>query len=125
MYAKKLARLRIKKQLEHSGLIAEHHALCKLGVLRDSHLVGNSVRRKRFLSPANHGDFRNGVNPVRKEVGHVFEGNSKHMTGRQASLFHRAACKCGESNDVPGCVDVRNVSLKELVYFEPTAGVSR
>ena len=40
-------------------------------------------------------------------------------------LFHRTACQCGESDYVAGCVDVGNISLKELVHFEPAAGVSR
>jgi hypothetical protein len=35
----------------------------------------------------------------------VFKGNSKHVTGGQATLFHRAACECRESYDVPADVD--------------------
>ena len=125
MHAKEFVRFRIKKQLEHPGVVAEHHALCQLRVLRDSHLVGDSIRRQCFLGLANHGDFWNGVNPVREKVGHVFKGNSKHMTGREPALFHGGACKCRKADNVPSRVDVRNVSLKELVHFEPAAGVSR
>src|SRR3989442_15583214 len=108
MHAKELVRLRMKKQLEHPGLVTKHHALCQLRVFRDSHLVWDFIRRKCFLGLANHGDFWNGVNPVRKEVGHVFKGNSKHMTGSQPALFHGGACKCRKADNVPSRIDVRS-----------------
>src|SRR5580693_1263935 len=125
MHTKEFVRFRIEKQLKHSSLISEHHALSKLGVLCNSHLVRNLVRCECFLGLTNHGDFRNCVNPVRKKLGHMFKGNSKHMTRGQAPLFHGGACECRESNDVAGCVDVRNVSLKKLVHFKSPTGVSR
>src|SRR5713226_2467329 len=55
----------------------------------------------------------------------MFKGNSKHMTCGQTPLFHGGACKCGESNDVASCVNVRKVSLKELIHFKSPTGVSR
>src|SRR5437879_7367998 len=67
MHAKELVRLRMKKQLEHPGLVTKHHALCQLRVFRDSHLVWDFIRRKCFLGLANHGDFWNGVNPRSEE----------------------------------------------------------
>jgi hypothetical protein len=30
----------IKEQLEHPGLVTEHHALCQLRIFRGSHFVG-------------------------------------------------------------------------------------
>jgi NAD(P) transhydrogenase len=52
-----------------------------------------------------------------------FKGNSKHVAGRQPTLLHRGACPCRESNNVASRVDMRNVGLKELIYFQPAARV--
>src|SRR6266436_739675 len=41
MHAQELACLPIKEQFKHAGFVAEHHALGKLRVLRDSHFVWN------------------------------------------------------------------------------------
>src|ERR1700730_13395872 len=49
MHAKELARLPLKKQFEHAGFIAEHHALGKLRVLCDSHFVWNLLRGQGLL----------------------------------------------------------------------------
>src|ERR1700730_752752 len=49
VHAKELVRLRIKEEFEHASFIAEHHALCELGVLCDSHFVRNSIRCQCFL----------------------------------------------------------------------------
>src|ERR1700683_3908297 len=113
----------MEKQFEHPCLIAEHHAFCKLRVFGDAHHIGNLVGRERFLRLANHGDLWNRINPVRKQFGHVFKRDSKHMTGCQASLFHRRAGKCRKSDNVTSGVDMWNVSLKELIDLQLSARV--
>jgi hypothetical protein len=45
------------------------------------------------------------------------------VAGRQPALLHRGACPCRESNNVASRVDMRNVGLKELIYFQPAARV--
>src|SRR4029077_616324 len=125
MDTKEFVSFRIEKQFQHSGLVSEHHALGQLGVLCNSDLVRNSLCCECFLGLTNHRDCWNCVNPIRKQFGHMFKGNSKHMTRGQTSLFHGGACKSGESNDVASCVNVRNASLKELVDIKSPAGVSR
>src|SRR5712672_233642 len=47
------------------------------------------------------------------------------MADRQATLFHGSACKCRKSDLVPGRVNMRKVSLKELVHFHLSTGIGR
>ena len=49
----------------------------------------------------------------------MFKGNSKHLTGREPTLFHRGACERGKSDNVSGSVDVGDVRLEELIHFQP------
>ena len=111
-YSAELVRLRIKEQLEHPCFVAEHHALCQLGILRDSHLVRYFVRRQCFLRLSDHRDFRNGVNPVRKKGRHVFK-RFEHMAGREAALLHGGTCKRREADNVPGGVDAAELQSEE------------
>src|SRR5258706_208472 len=47
------------------------------------------------------------------------------MADRQATLFHGSACKCRKSDHVPGRVNMRKVSLKELVHFHLSTRIGR
>src|SRR5437879_12216863 len=47
------------------------------------------------------------------------------MTGRQPTLFHRGACECREPDDVASCIDVRDVSLEELIHFQLATRIRR
>src|SRR5262249_35019286 len=48
---------------------------------------------------------------------------AKHVTARQAALFHRGAGQSGKPNDVPGAIDVGNRSLKVVIDSQFTSPI--
>src|SRR5438309_10462625 len=79
--------------------------------------------RSGFLRLADHGNFWNRINAVRKKFRHMLEGKPKHVACGESPLFHRSTCESRKSNDVASRVDVRNGSLKELIDFHSSSRV--
>src|SRR2546427_36166 len=94
-----------------------------LGIPGNPHLVWNFSRGQGFLRLADHGNFWNRINAVRKKFRHMLEGNPKHVACGESPLFHRSTCESRKSNDVASRVDVRNGSLKELIDFHSSSRV--
>ena len=64
--AEQLFCVAVKEQLQHAGLVAEHHALGQFVVFRDADFVGDFVLCECFFGFADHRDFGNGVNAERE-----------------------------------------------------------
>src|ERR1700733_5454441 len=47
------------------------------------------------------------------------------MAHRQPTLFYGSACKCRKADHIPGRIDMRKVSLKELVHFHLATRIGR
>jgi hypothetical protein len=53
------------------------------------------------------------------------EQKTEHVTRRQPALFHGRACECWKADDVAGSMDVRNLSLKVFIHFQPATRANR
>src|SRR5579883_1676111 len=92
VHPEQFERVGIEDQLQQSLLIAQHLP----------------------LGAPYHRDFRNGVDPVRNQIGRHFAGFAEHMTAGQSPLLHRCAGQRRKANDVAGRVDVGYLGLEVL-----------
>src|SRR5579883_2995087 len=114
VHPEQFERVGIEDQLQQSLLIAQHLPLGELGVARHADLIRLLLFCQLLLGAPYHRDFRNGVDPVRNQIGRHFAGFAEHMTAGQSPLLHRCAGQRRKANDVAGRVDVGYLGLEVL-----------
>ena len=76
---------------------------------------GISLRRQFFFGCTHHGNFGNGVDAVREQLGHSLAGDAEHVAAGQATLFHRCAGQRGKADHVTRSIDVGDSCLEMLI----------
>src|SRR5260370_14895366 len=97
VYSQQLEWLRIEQKLEHAVVVAQHLSFGQIFVTGNAGLVRDLALRQLFFGWANHGNFRDGVNPIREAVRGFIESFSEHVATGQTSLLHASAAHATES----------------------------
>src|SRR5262245_39224255 len=116
MDAQERAVVAMKEQLYHTGLVADELSSGDFPIVRDADTIRDLCLGQFFLSPPDHGDFRDGIDAVREEncVGVV--GVAKGVAGRMAALLHGCGGQGWETDYVANSINMGNRRLEMLVH---------
>src|SRR3569623_412058 len=122
--AEEFAALEVEDQLHQAAFDAHDVAARGLAETTDADLVVEALVAHLLLGHADGGDFRNGVEAIRKVFRRGGNGQAESVAGGGAALFHGGRGEAGEPDDVTGRIDVRHRRLvSDGITLQATAGV--